>query len=306
MRTIQEVGTEILTGNPSKFYVMLGSEYGIKMKYISILCNHFNCDVYNCNKVSDALNIMTTKHIVPLSPAVYVIRYDDEFAAGLSNDTQHVLDRINVVGTIVCIYESSKHAAKFEKYLPNYTVSIDAISYKYRVKYLHQDFPHLSDNLIDIAATIACDYNQAQNMCRCMAKVPSATLCTVSKESLASTFGMLSSASDDSIRRGIAARNFKYLMSVLANYEGTVDNVIYIIMSTMIEFDKLMDNKYTESDIKQYLNMWSRADVYYMFMHAYNELERIRSSSVVDPAVSIVYLCALIKYPRIPDLEALK
>ena len=44
MRTIQEVGTEILTGTPAKMYVMIGQEYGIKMKYIKILANHYNTE----------------------------------------------------------------------------------------------------------------------------------------------------------------------------------------------------------------------------------------------------------------------
>ena len=84
MLSIQEVGTEILTHNPRKLYIMVGQEYGIKTKYIDILAEHYGRKE-ECLSMSSIIDIMNTKHIIPLQPAVYVVRYDDSFITDLSD-----------------------------------------------------------------------------------------------------------------------------------------------------------------------------------------------------------------------------
>ena len=305
MRTIQEVGTEILTGNPANMYVMIGQEYGIKMKYIKILANHYKTEIQSYSKVSDVLNLMKTKHLIPLQPSVYVVRYDEEFVSTLKEGIQRQIHSINIIGTLVCIYDAPKHSSKLEKYLPDYTVSIDAVSPRFMVKYLHQDFPGLADNLIEAAVELSTDYGEAQNMCSCMIKVKPEKLCTIPKSELSKLFGHQSISTESEIRKGIAARNFRYLMSVFDKYEGTVDDAIYTIMSTMVELDKIQDNKYTDSEIRQYLSKWKREDIYYMFVHAYNELKRVRSGAVLDGKDSLIYLCSLVQFSQIPSPEDL-
>ena len=82
MLTIQEVGTEILTHNPRKLYVMVGQEYGVKMKYVDILAEYYG-KKEEMSSMSDVINIMNTKHIIPLQPAVYIVRYDESFISCL-------------------------------------------------------------------------------------------------------------------------------------------------------------------------------------------------------------------------------
>lgn len=41
MISIQDVGKQILSGCPSTFYVMVGTEYGVKCRYIQSLTNHY-------------------------------------------------------------------------------------------------------------------------------------------------------------------------------------------------------------------------------------------------------------------------
>ena len=86
MLTIQEVGQEVLTGTPKKFYAFVGSEYGVKEKYIELLSNHYGRKVES-ESVQDILNIMKTRHIIPLQPTLYVVRYDESFISTLSNST---------------------------------------------------------------------------------------------------------------------------------------------------------------------------------------------------------------------------
>ena len=109
MRSIQEVGKEVLEGNPKSFYIFAGPEYGIKVRYIQLLCKHYNSN-YECyDKVSDVLDMMSVKHLVPLQPKVYVVRYDESFLSTLSPNTEHKIKSYNIIGTLICIYEQQKH-----------------------------------------------------------------------------------------------------------------------------------------------------------------------------------------------------
>lgn len=305
MRTIQEVGTEILTKNPKKFYVMVGTEYGIKKKYIKIL-EDFYGSLQEYPNVSSILELMSKRQLIPLQPSVYVVRYDEDFIAGLKEGLQKRIDSMKIVGTIVCIYDQPKHAAKLDKFLPDYTVSVDAVSHKFLNRYLHSDFPGLADNLIDLAVDIADDYNQAQNLCYCMSLLPAEDLVSVGNKHLSEIFGYKRVSEDEEIKKGIAAKNFKYLMNKLSTYQGSYDAIVYAIMNTMVELDKISANKHTESTIRQYLELWTGPDIYYMFVHAYNELKRMRSAaSFADPEDSIVYLFSLLTFRRIPSEDSL-
>ena len=111
MLTIQEVGTEILGNTPKKFYIFGGTEYGIKCKYIDIMKEHYG-KFKECQSVNEIIKLMSTRHFIPLEPTLYIIRYDEEFLSSLSDDTEKQIDKLNIVGTVVCIYELDKHVVK--------------------------------------------------------------------------------------------------------------------------------------------------------------------------------------------------
>lgn len=303
MRTIQEVGTEILTNNPKSLYIMVGTEYGVKMKYINLLK-----DLYGCLKefpdVESVLNIMNRKHIIPLVPCVYVVRYDETFVSSLNEVVKKKIQNTNVIGTIVCIYENDKHTSKLDKYLPEYTVSVDSVSDKYLEKYLHQDFPGIADRFVNIAIKYSNDYNQAQNMCRAMKSVSADKLYKFSDEEIASLFGHSDLSSDMQIRTGVAARNFKYLIDVLDNLDN-LDNIYYVLLQTLIELDKLKNGGYVQSDLKAYVDNWKREDIYYMFVNVYSELKRSRTYQI-DTKSSLILLFSMLQFNTIPYLEGLK
>ena len=69
MRSIQEVGTEIIKNNPRTFYVMTGSEYGVKRMYIQYLIDYYK-NYKESDSVESVLTTMTTMHFVPLQPTV--------------------------------------------------------------------------------------------------------------------------------------------------------------------------------------------------------------------------------------------
>lgn len=304
MRSIQDVGQEILTGNPAKLYVMLGTEYGIKEKYIEILTNHYG-EKAEAESLNDVLKFMRTKHLIPPKPKLYVVRYDEDFLSTLNDRTQLEIYNTKIIGTIICLYEQPKHSNKVDKYLPDYTVSIDGVTDTFVKTYLRQDFPHIPDRFVNVAVASADNYNQARNMCRCMTAVPAENLHRLTDDELANLFGCVDTSTELQFRKGVAARNFKYLMSVIDSFDGDVDSMMYNILSTMVEIDKCMDKPQASSDLREYVKSWTREDVYYMFMNTYAEIKKLRSTSIADPKNNLIYLIGLLQFAKIPAPEVL-
>lgn len=302
MRTIQEVGTEILTKDPQKLYVMVGPEYGIKMKYVKLL-KEFYGELKEVPTVKEVLNMMSKKHLVPIKPCVYIVRYDESFVQSLNEAVRKRIQQLNILGTLVCIYDNAKHAAKLDKFLPEYTVSVDTVNSKYLEKYLHQDFPGIADRFVNIAIECSSDYGQAQSMCRAMKCINPADLYKLSDSAIGELFGHHSTSTESQLRKGIAARNFKYLVSVIDGLED-MSNVYYVILQTMIDLDKLKDSKYGQSDIRDYAKNWTREDIYHMFTHTYAELKKSRTYSM-DISLSVIYLFSLLQFTKVPSLEVL-
>lgn len=305
MLTVQQVGTDILGGTPKAFYIFGGLEYGIKEKYIEILAKHYG-NLIECPNVQEVINMMSKKHIVPLKPAVYVIRYDEAFASALSDALAEKVKHLNVVGTIVVIYENSKHVTKMDKYLSDHTVSIDAVSPQFVFKYLRSDFPQLPERFINIAISATSSYGQAKNMCRCMNMASANKLSGMSDSEIVSMFGCVNTSTESQVRLGVASRNFKYLITVADKYADDTDRILYCVLQTMIELDKCLDNSYGQSDVKKYIKQWTREDVYYMFMHTYQELKKLRSMSSYDVQNSLMYLFGLLQFAKIPSLEVME
>ena len=303
MRSIQEVGVEILNYKPAKFYAMAGPEYGIKESYISKLVEHFG-QVKEVSSVEEILNLMGTKRLIPLETCVYVVRYDEDFINSLSEKSSQKISDAKISGCIVCIYESAKHEAKLQKYLPDWSVSITTVDKKFVRKYLHTDFPKLPDKLIDEISDISETYGHAKNIARLVSHANVNSMFQLSKEDLSKLFGVSTASNEAQIRAGVAAKNFRYLVNAIDNYTDSIDGVIYTILSTMIELEKVLCNSYVQSDISQYANQWTREDIYNMFMHTYSELKRLRSVSQ-DTYSSLIYLFSLLQFKKIPSLEAM-
>lgn len=304
MVTIQDIGLQILGDNPGKFYVFGGSEYGIKEKYISILKDKYGNQV-EAASVKDVVDMLSKKHIVPLKPAVYVIRYDEGFVSDISELLASKIAKLKFQGTIVCIYEASKHITKIDKYLPDVTVSIDSVSPQFVVKYLRSDFPKLSQRFINIAVQHGDNYNQSRNMCRCMNSVSEESLNSMTDDEVARLFGCSDVSTEAHIRLGVASKQFKYLIDTIENYDDDGDRVLYAILQTMIELDKVLDNSRVQSDIKDYAKYWSREDVYHMFMNTYQELKKRRSGTTCDIQYTLIYLFGLLKFKPIPSPEVM-
>ena len=303
MLSIQEVGTQVLTGNPKPFYVFIGSEYGIKAKYLENLKFHYN-SVVEINNVADVLELMSKKHIISLKPTLYIVRYDEEFLRTLDKKASEKLTKIEskIIGTIVCIYEIQKQSDKCAKYLPDFTVSFDNVSSEFIKKYLKSDFPELDSSVIDFAVQLRSDYKSAYNICASLRYADPDELAKYDGNRLAAVLGNNFSTSEKQFRYGVASRNFAYCLSVIDSYNGQLDMLIYTFLSTLIDLERIISNPKQQNDLKQYANCWNISDVYHLFMHVYSELEKSRMLSSYDVYSGLLYLISLLQYSPVPEV----
>lgn len=296
---------EILTDRPKKFYVFGGVEYGVKEKYLEHLTNFYSGKRKEVASVNEIISLFSKKHFIPLEPTLYVVRYDETFIASLNEATAEKIKRLKIIGTVVCIYENTKHIAKCDKYLPNYTGSIDSLDNKFLKKYLTADFPSLSSNMIDVAIEISENYGHAKNICRSMSHAGQ-SIHKMDRETLKKLFGYVDTSTENQIRQGVAARNFSALAKMADRYPESADMMVYTILQTMIELERCKTSRYADSDIKKYAKNWSFEDIYFMFVNTYEELKKLRSMSISDPYNSLIYLFGLLKYNPIPRKEAME
>lgn len=305
MLTIQELGLSIMGDTPKSFYVLGGTEFGIKEKYIDILESKIGKRIEHSSTI-DLIASMEKKQLIPIPPSVYVIRYDKAFLSKLSEKNSDLSARIKnckINGCIVLIYEADSDINKCDKYLPENTAIVSHIDMKFIMKYLKSDFPELKDEYCQIAAKVASDYYQAKNIARCLFSIQDR--CVLTEGQVRYLFGLDTSYSDNDLMQAIANRDFASLVYMSEHYEGDVQNILYLILRTMIELDKCLDNKYTQSPVQKASKLWTRYDVYWMFNHTYNALKRLRLGYTTEPSLCIIYLASLLRFKQIPDLHSL-
>lgn len=300
MKSIQDAGKEILTNNPCKLYVFTGEEYGVKKRYVSILNSYYG-QLKEYERVDDVLSIFRSKRLIKLQPSLYIVRYDEEFIKSLNDRSENDIRKLNVCGTIVLIYENSKHAAKLEKYLPSYTTSVDSVNINFMIKYILSEFKNMPEKTARDICEISSNYGQAKNISSCLSLLSSQEVGNISKLSMMSLFGKESTSNDSMIKTGIASKNFKYLISVLERYNDDKDKIFYSILSTMLDLDKLKSNPYFDCEAKAYAKYWSGPDIYYMFVNTYNMLKLSRSYSSFDFDNALIYLFSLLQFDHVPS-----
>lgn len=304
MLSIQQLGLEILGNSPRTFYVFGGAEYGIKRKYIEHLTQFYKNNKIESPSMLDLINLMSVKHLVPLTPSVYVVRYDEVFLSQLNESLALKLKSAKIIGTIVCIYEDSRAITKLNKFFPDNTASIDVVGKSIISKYLHSDYPDLDSNYIQLAANIADNYGHAQCICNSLSMCKESTLRMMKDSEIASLFGKESSYTDSELKRAIASRSYRAVVSCAPSFVSRYDSVLYNFLSVAVELDKIFDNTWADSELSEYARKWSRADIYNLFMQTFHQLELLRSVSA-NAENCIYYLAALLPMKRIPSVEEL-
>jgi hypothetical protein len=303
MLSIQQLGLEILNHTPRKFYVLGGSEYGIKARYIDELTKYYKQKI-ECNTVAEIIASSKTKQIIPLGPALYVVRYDEEFGSNISADLAKQINNLNISGTVVCLYET-KYFSKIEKYLPDNSAFIEPIKSNMIIKYLKSEFPDCSTHLLSIAAKICRNYGHARNICIGMSSCNSAIIDDMSDKEICTLFGYAEDSSNKEMQMAVASRKFANVNKCISEYTEAYDSAIYDFLSVAVELDRIFDKSRVESNLSAYAKLWTRQDIYNLFMQAYNQLSLIRSFSV-EPQNCLLYLTGLLQFNNIPSVEGME
>ncbi len=296
----------IIEKHDKPFYILNGCEYGLKDKAIQQLIKFYNGEKYEYPDVMSVIELMNKRHLVPLKPAVYIVRYDESFPSILNEQIAQKVKKTKMIGTLICLYGDGKYTSKFDKYFPDNVGQIDSVDSKFIRTYLEQDFPNLNNRYITIAVKSASNYSHARTICKSLSNADPSVIAKMGDSSLQHLFGCSHESADFEIRLGVASRNFGALVRALNGYEGDKQSLYYVILQTMIDLEKILTSKYSDLDIKEYAKEWKMADVYYMFMHTYDALVNSRSSNMsADIDSSLINLFALLTFKSIPSVEAL-
>ena len=271
-----------------------------------MLCDYYNHKYAEISSLEELITLMTTKRLIPLEPKLYIVRYDEDFISSVNEKTAATIAAMNIVGTVVCIYQEDKHTRKCDKYLGDYTVSFSTVSPEYIIKYLTKDFPSLPESFIKLAVELRPDYQGASMLCYSMSVVPNKSISSTSQASITHAFGCDSHLGETQLKIGIASRNFEFILSVLDNYQDDLGAAYYVILSTMIEMEKILTSKYkTTQGLAAYKSCWTLESVYFVFMHTFEELQKIRTYTSFDVYDSLVYIAGLLQFTQIPSVEVM-
>ena len=133
-------------------YVFLGTEYGIQIRYASIISSCFENRCIEYDSFSSLEAFLSTKHIVPVKPSLFIVRYDEKFASSLDESVSRRIDKLKVPGCIVLIYQNSRYESKIDKYLGKYSVEISSVSPDVMKMYLSKEFDSVPISLINQVA----------------------------------------------------------------------------------------------------------------------------------------------------------
>lgn len=301
MLSIQEVGSKILSNNPDKFYIFLGSEYGIKNTYLKHLKSYYG-SYKEVEKMSDMMKLFSTKRLIPLKPELYIVRYDEDFLNLLDNKTASRISRLEISGTIVCIYESDRASGKICKYLSDYAVSVDDVAPSYVLKYLKSEFTCIPDNVLRDIVVLGSNYQDCINMCTSISNLSTSRIKDLDKQTIASMLGKSISYNESKFKIMIMNRNYVGAMKAVDLEDMNYDSCIYAIMSAMIDLEKTLTGSKVSDNYKKYSEVWDLKSIYNLFMNCYDQVVKLRYNGL-NSKYSLLYLVSLLQFKDIPLME---
>ena len=293
MIDVRTVGSAVFTDRrPGKFYAFCGAEYGVKLKFIRSIK-----DIYGkcicMNTVNAAITMLNSAQIVPLEPALYLIRYDQDFIKSLSDISESTIGGMDYSGTVVVIFDSDQDFKKCEKYIPNYTVRFDPVSYDFMRKYLMCDYPDMDNQRINIALKAGHSYIGAYMECQSLSNLDSAFM---DAGAIERSLSQEPKTNADMFKNGVAARDFKYAVSALESSESDPYQLVYAVMSTMLELEKCLCNPKSKSWCAKYVSGWTKYDVITVFQNAYSVLKDSRLLLSYDVKAALIRILASMRF----------
>ena len=247
MLTIQEVGNEILTNNPRKFYIFCGAEGGVKDMYLEHLQTYYNNHKVTLDTFEELADQLRFEPLISI-PTLYIIRYDKDFLSKISEKTADLISDLYIDGTVVMIYSENANA-KLSKYLGDYTIDISPLSEPLKVKYLVKEFPQISEILIQAVVRLAPTYLTAKNVCISISNLPNMQINDLSAEDIDNLFIIRAGADENAIRNDIYCRDVVKALKDFDSYADDKNFLFYNIMNTMTALEKQNNRAWSKADI---------------------------------------------------------
>lgn len=307
MRNINEVSREILLDTPKSLYILAGSEFGVKQKYIDRLFQFYDNNCIEVDKFSYLIDRFTKKHLMDMKPCLYIVRYDDTFVSTLDDSLAKKVRSMDVSGTILLIYDNEKQSTKLDKYLPEFTCSVDKVAHQFVLNYLKQEFTQLPEDLLKRVTVLTPDYNQAKLVCNSLCNLSSDSLYNMTDSDISYLFGYDATFNETNLKSGIASKNLLYLCKVVENYDADLTSIFYTMLSVCLDIEKALRSKYSTPEyLKKYVQFWNMESCYNLFNHVYQELIYSRRTSGYDIKSRMYYVFLIMSFKNIPSLGEVK
>lgn len=300
MRSIQDVGAEILGMHPGKLYIFTGKNYGIKKKYIAKVKEAYGGKYLEVDNIEYLIKLSTTKRILPLQPTVYISRHDSKFVSDLSEKNKTTLDKINLPGTVIIVYDDTKQCDKVEKYLSDNCVRFEDISPNVVKKYLVKDYPNIPESIIDYIIGKSADYARCDTICQQLNELNTSEITGLSDAEISKIFYMSSEYSQDKLKAAVIHRNSDYLFRYFES-GNDISDFPYIIFGALVDIEKELSGKlYRNSD--NISKSWTFNDVYNLYDITYRLFIKSRSETI-DIKNMMCLIVSLLRYNPIPAWE---
>ena len=291
MRDLKDVACEIFNDTPSKLYILCGEEYGVKREYIEMLKRHYG-DFSELSSVDTILTYFRTKHLIPPVPKLYIIRYDEDFVKSLNSGTSAMLDHINIIGTIVLVYEDGKHESALANYLPDYTTHVSTMHEKFIKKHLLSLFPDRMAEFIEHTDFRRLNYSEAYNLVLSASSLPDTELYSEEERNLVCDLSPVPQVTSDEFAFAFANKDFSSCAYIIQVYTGNLTDLFYSMCSVLIDLEAALSepNRAKSRKYGKSASKWNLRTVVTMFDMVYNHIKSSRTDVSMDMRDTLLYL----------------
>ena len=292
MLDLREGIQSINSDNPKSLYFFTGEEYGVKVEYLDILKKHYN-QCLEVESLDELLKSFKVKSLIPRIPSLYVVRYDKQFIKDLNKDKVKEINKLNILGTIVGIYQDNNDEEKLDKYFEKNVLRVNKLSSVVMIKHLKSSYPSVPDNLLKVISENSVDYYQAKLRCESLVHLNSNE---ISQNEIIKLFGQKFSFDFQRFKLSVCSRNYKYALKELDNYESDYYLLLYEILQVMLDIAKGLENKYNADYTKEYLNLWDKKSVKLMYHLVFDQINMLRNNSTYKEYDSLVYSLSMLNF----------
>lgn len=288
MLDIATAAREILSQNNLRpLYILCGPEYYVKAKYIQILSDYYNGEVYTFDSVQEVKKQFRRKSLLDARSGLYIVRYDEGFISNISEFSLN--DISSKTTTTIILFDDEKSYKKcLEKFEDN-TVFINLLSPTIRHKHLKEEFPDLP--CIKEVISNTSDTMSAYNSCKSLYNTLDENFSKV----------IYNPKKSYNIQVLIASRQIDKILELSKNVD--LDNIIYVSMETMMTLQDLMCNKYKSNDLRKYLSFWDNKSLETFYINCYMVLYNLRKGEIkksTEVAVLLFSTLCLSTVVRLP------